>query len=214
MAPDSLPQLHLLQAGEQLIECTPTSPVKGAQLASLANAARLWPGVLDALYAGNTVSLWLALDVDLAQLRTKLQSHWQQSTHSRPKPRLHTLPVHYDGDDLQQVADSCGLSCDQVVALHSSARYTVAWLGFLPGFAYLEGLPQALHLPRRDTPRVRVPAGSLAIAGGQSALYPSESPGGWHLIGRCDLTLFDPYSSSPSLLQPGDLVRFHPVGES
>ncbi|WP_035385078.1 5-oxoprolinase subunit PxpB [Ferrimonas futtsuensis] len=213
MAPDSLPQLQLFQAGEQLIECTPSLPVNGAQLASLANAARLWPGVVDALYAGNTVSLWLTLDANLELVRLKLQSHWQESTRTRVQPRLHTLPVHYDGDDLQQVATSCGLSRDQVVALHSRARYTVAWLGFLPGFAYLDGLPDALHLPRRDTPRVRVPAGSLAIAGNQTALYPSESPGGWHLIGRCDLTLFDPYAGSPSLLLPGDLVSFQPVGE-
>ncbi|BDY04967.1 5-oxoprolinase subunit PxpB [Ferrimonas sp. YFM] len=214
MAAESLPKLHLHQAGERLVECTPASPVNGSQLAAFADAVRPWPGVIDALYAGNTVSLWLTLDANLKQLQAQLHSQWQASTEGQPAPRLHTLPVHYDGADLQQVASSCGLSPEQVIALHSGARYTVAWLGFLPGFAYLEGLPEALRLPRRDTPRVRVPAGSLAIAGSQSALYPSESPGGWHLIGRCDLALFDPYSKSPSLLQPGDLVSFQPVGES
>lgn len=212
MTQGSLPQLHLNQAGEQLIECTPAEPVSGACLASLANSARLWPEVFDALYAGNTVSLWLSRDAPLEVLKNKLDALWQDAPLAGAQPRAHTLPVHYDGADLQHVARSCGLSCERVIELHSGASYTVAWLGFLPGFAYLDGLPEPLHLPRRTTPRVRVPAGSLAIAGGQTALYPSASPGGWHLIGRCDLTLFDPHSASPSLLQPGDLVRFHPVG--
>ncbi len=124
------------------------------------------------------------------------------------------IAVCYGGDcgpDLEAVATRVGLTPDEVIALHSGATYTVAAVGFSPGFPYLLGLPERLRIPRRETPRLAVEAGSVAIAGGQSGIYPNASPGGWHVLGRTTETLFDPFSKQPSLLSPGDRVRFLPL---
>jgi KipI family sensor histidine kinase inhibitor len=121
------------------------------------------------------------------------------------------VPVRYDGADLAEVADRCGLEVDDVVALHSGARYTVGFCGFLPGFSYLVGLDMRLHLPRRDTPRTSVPAGAVAIASEFTAVYPSPSPGGWHLLGTTDAVMWDDARDVPALLPPGVSVRFEPV---
>jgi KipI family sensor histidine kinase inhibitor len=118
------------------------------------------------------------------------------------------IPVCYDGDDLADVAEQCSLSIDEVVALHCSVVFSVEFCGFAPGFAYLHGLPAALHLPRRHSPRPRVPAGAVAIANHYSAVYPSESPGGWHLLGTTKLRMWDITRDPPALLQPGQRVRF------
>jgi KipI family sensor histidine kinase inhibitor len=121
-----------------------------------------------------------------------------------------TIPVVYGGDygpDLQALAETGNLSTDELIELHRDTEYTVAAIGFSPGFPYLQGLPQLLHQPRHSSPR-KIPAGSVAIAGGQAGIYPFASQGGWHLIGRTDVTLFDPHRERPALLQPGDKVRF------
>jgi KipI family sensor histidine kinase inhibitor len=121
------------------------------------------------------------------------------------------IRVHYggiDGPDLLFVAQACGLSTAEVIALHTAQPFPVLMLGFMPGFPYLGDLPTHLHLPRRSTPRTHVPAGSIAIANDQTGIYPSQSPGGWHLLGRTTVQLFDPTRDPPSLLKPGDLVRF------
>lgn len=128
--------------------------------------------------------------------------------------RCWRLPVCYEGEsgpDLTDTANAIGASIDELIALHSGAEYRVCMLGFLPGFPFMNGLPARLHLPRRTEPRVRVPAGSVAIAGGLTAIYPWESPGGWHLLGRCPVPLFDASRELPSLLAAGDRVRFEPV---
>jgi inhibitor of KinA len=125
-----------------------------------------------------------------------------------------TLPVCYGGEfglDLEAVGAAHGLTCDEVVALHSGAEYFVSAIGFIPGFPYLRGLPDALHTPRRKTPRTRVAAGSVAIGGDQTGIYPFETPGGWSLIGCTPWRLFNPYSQAPSFLQVGDRVRFRPI---
>jgi KipI family sensor histidine kinase inhibitor len=125
--------------------------------------------------------------------------------------------VRYGGEhgpDLQRVADHAGLSTTDVIARHAVAEYTVAMLGFAPGFPYLLGLDAALATPRLATPRTRVPAGSVAIGGAQTGLYPQASPGGWNLIGRTDRVLFDPQRDPPALLAPGDRVRFVPVADA
>ena len=127
---------------------------------------------------------------------------------------LHRIPVRYggaDGPDLEDVASATGLTPDEVVALHAGVEHRVLVLGFLPGFAYLGGLPAVLELPRRQVPRLRVPAGSVAIAGQQTGIYPFASPGGWHCIGRADAVLWDPGADPPALLAQGDRVRFVPV---
>jgi KipI family sensor histidine kinase inhibitor len=123
------------------------------------------------------------------------------------------IPTRYGGDDgpdLQAAADATGLSTARVIELHAGAEYRALFLGFVPGFAYLGPLPRELVLPRRATPRVRVPAGSVAIAGTQAAVYPIESPGGWHLLGRTASAMWDPRRDPPALLEPGTRVRFVP----
>ena len=122
--------------------------------------------------------------------------------------QLVEIPVDYNGADLAEVARACSLSVERVIALHSGADYEVSFCGFAPGFAYLIGLPQELHLPRRTSPRTRVPAGSVAIAATYSAVYPRESPGGWHLLGTTTANLWDVSREQPALLQPGTRVRF------
>jgi KipI family sensor histidine kinase inhibitor len=117
-----------------------------------------------------------------------------------------------DGPDMAAVAERTGLTPAQVVDAHASTVYRVYLVGFVPGFAYLGVLPPELVLPRREEPRVRVPRGSVAIAARQTAVYPSETPGGWHLIGRSDATLWDIDREPPALLEPGQRVRFVPVG--
>ena len=128
--------------------------------------------------------------------------------------RLVTIPVAYGGDfgpDLKAVAKRAGLSEAEVIERHSGADYRVGCVGFVPGFAYLVGLPSELETPRRSSPRSRVPAGSVAIGGAQTGVYPFETPGGWHLIGRTPLRPFDPNRAEPALLQAGDRVKFEPI---
>jgi 5-oxoprolinase (ATP-hydrolysing) subunit B len=119
--------------------------------------------------------------------------------------------VRYGGaeaPDLAAVANQAGLTGARVVELHCAAEYFVGAVGFLPGFAYLLGLPGVLHTPRLATPRPRVPAGSVAIGGAQTGVYPLDSPGGWNLIGRTEMRLFDAATESPAVLRVGDRVRF------
>ena len=125
-----------------------------------------------------------------------------------------SVPVRYggpDGPDLAEVAARTGRSEADVVRLHAAVEYRVFCMGFVPGFPYLGLVPKELALPRRATPRLHVPAGSVAIAGRQTGIYPADTPGGWHLIGRTDLPAWDPRRELPALLEPGARVRFVPV---
>ncbi len=125
------------------------------------------------------------------------------------------IPVVYDGPDLAEVARLTGLSPGEVIARHAAAEYTVGWMGFSPGFGYLTGIdPDLATVPRLDEPRVRVPAGSVAIAGGLAAVYPTTSPGGWRLLGRTSAVLWDPDRDPPALFTPGMRVRFRPADPS
>ncbi|QWF80891.1 putative protein YbgJ [Amycolatopsis sp. CA-230715] len=126
-------------------------------------------------------------------------------------PREIVLDARYDGEDLELVARTAGIGTDEVVRLHTEAEYTVAFTGFAPGFGYLTGLPEPLRQPRLETPRTRVPPGSLGVAGEFTGVYPRSSPGGWRLIGNVDAPLFDPKAERPALLAPGDRVRFRSV---
>ena len=130
---------------------------------------------------------------------------------ARNEARIFEVPVVY-GEDLENLASVFGLSATAIIKLPSAADYTVAAVGFSPGFPYLTGLPEELRIPRRATPR-KVAAGSVAIAGGQAGIYPFESQGGWHVLGRTALDLFDPFRHAPSLLRPGDRLRFVPTGQ-
>ena len=148
---------------------------------------------------------------ELVQRIEPLLEAWLGETVPTQAGRLLEVPAWYAGEDLPHVAQACGLSVDAVIELHSAAEYRVGAIGFAPGFAYMRELDARLVLPRRNTPRLCVPAGSLAIVERQTAVYPQASPGGWHLLGRCPWRLFDLQAASPCLLGIGDRVRFLPV---
>lgn len=159
----------------------------------------------------------LLIDFDVMQLsHQELSAHVRELIHAAPASRNASartveIPVCYDaefGPDLADVAAHNEISVEDVISLHTSATYFVYFLGFSPGFAYLGGLPEKLRTPRLATPRTRVSAGSVGIAGEQTGVYPVDSPGGWRLIGRTPQRMFDASASLPTRLQPGDLVRF------
>jgi len=164
------------------------------------------------------VAQWLGDDglFSAERLRAAIAAAWDAGSSTGKTPREVSIPVCYGGDagaDLHEVAAHAGMSADEVVRRHVAALYRVAMLGFAPGFPYLLGLDHALAVPRRSHPRIRVPAGSVAIGGQQTGIYPQALPGGWHLIGRTPVCLFDLAAASPSLLQPGDHVRFRAIDE-
>lgn len=146
----------------------------------------------------------------------RLQRWWEESEVLLAEPRQVEIPVVYGGaggPDLAEVARAADLTSQQVVELHSSADYVVYFIGFQPGFPYLGGLDERLHTPRRAEPRLVVPGGSVGIGGSQTGIYPLAAPGGWQLIGHTPVSLFDPQQQPPTLLRPGDSVRFVPQRE-
>jgi KipI family sensor histidine kinase inhibitor len=168
--------------------------------------------VADVVPAARTVLVVAHDRVTVARLRDLVESGALTVLGAPATPAADTtvveVAVRYDGRDLGEVAERTGLDPDEVVHRHTAATYRVAFCGFAPGFAYLEGLDDILRLPRRPSPRTRVPAGAVAIAAGYTAVYPNESPGGWHLIGTTDVAVWDPHRSPPALLSPGARVRF------
>lgn len=166
------------------------------------------PGVLDVVPGYSTVLVTGDTErLDLVQLARDLPS-WDLPAVESVAGRLVGIDVVYDGADLDEVCRLTGLSPDEVVRRHTEPEYVVAFLGFSPGFPYLVGLDDALHVPRLETPRTSVPAGSVGLAGDQTGVYPTASPGGWQLIGRTDLVLWDASRDPPAVLTPGDRVRF------
>ena len=165
-------------------------------------------GVLDVVPAFDSVAVHYKGDDGLAIREWILSA---EVTDRLPAGAEREIAVCYGGDhgpDLEDLAEQTGLTTEEVIALHCGAIYTVAAVGFSPGFPYLLGLPERLQVPRRRTPRLAVPAGSVAVAGGQAGIYPSTSPGGWHVLGRTWVTLFDPHAARPAWLRSGDRVRF------
>ena len=162
-------------------------------------------------------SLTVLFDPDVttrAQLEQDVQRCLMQSSGLTARAREWHLPVCYSGEyapDLAEVASACGLSATEVVATHTSRAYVVYLLGFSPGFPYLGDVDERIALPRRTVPRPRVPAGSVAIATQYTAVYPQETPGGWHIIGRTPARFFDIAATPPALLAPGDTVRFYSI---
>jgi KipI family sensor histidine kinase inhibitor len=175
-------------------------------------AERPLPGMIEAVPTYR--SLLVCFDPGRASFAAMTEALLEQATldgPALPPGPLRTIPTVYGGEhgpDLAEVANACGLGEAEVVRLHTSQEFTALMLGFLPGFAYLGLLPEALGLPRRTTPRPRVPRGSVGIAGRQTGIYPSVSPGGWHLIGRTSARMFDAFTDPPTFIQPGDRVRF------
>ncbi|MGB3827957.1 MAG: allophanate hydrolase subunit 1 [Ornithinimicrobium sp.] len=194
-----------------------------------------WGWVEDVVPAARTVLLLAAAGADLTQLRRSALdlaasisaprdlSHAAHALHGRPGPHDRQgpdadvdgdaevdveIPVTYDGADLDDVAAATGMSRDAVVEAHTDSRWTVAFFGFAPGFAYLAGGDPRLEVGRRSEPRTAVPAGAVGLAGEFSAVYPRRSPGGWHIIGHTDRLMWDAERDPPSALQPGQQVRF------
>jgi KipI family sensor histidine kinase inhibitor len=188
--------------------------VRPAALAAAIGQAGL-PGVLNVIPGAATVLVAVEPgSCDVAELGRRLAGIEVPAGPPSASVPVLEVPVRYDGPDLADVAALAGLTSDQVIARHQSAEYEVGWLGFAPGFGYLTGLdPVLAQVPRLDTPRLSVPAGSVAIAGGLAAVYPSTSPGGWRLLGRTDIRLWDQERRPPALLAPGMRVRFRAVRE-
>ena len=153
------------------------------------------------------------LQVEYAELLKEMRAAVEGARSRGPTAALQEartirIPVRYDGEDLAEVADRTGHTASEVIELHSEREYYVYVIGFVPGFAYLGDLDQSLILPRRSTPRKRVPAGSVGIAEAQTGVYPFSTPGGWNLIGRTDVKMFDAARAEPALLRVGDRVVF------
>ncbi len=182
----------------------------------LAEHFRPLPSVREVVPGMNNLTVELQTTApDSEALLEVLLARWKVATPAERSSRRIDIPVEYGGaagPDLDEVSRHTGLSPSDVVRMHCAAEYTVYFLGFLPGFAYLGGMDPRLATPRRHEPRVAVPAGSVGIGGEQTGVYPLNSPGGWQLIGRTALQLFDPAWSSPSLLSAGDTVRFVNAG--
>lgn len=166
---------------------------------------RLGP-VVEVVPGARTLLLRLASRLSAAE-RDLLLSLPGAAAETDDRPPV-DIEVHYDGEDLAEVAELTGLSPDEVVEAHTGQLWTVGFCGFAPGFGYLQGEHDRLRVPRRTTPRTRVPAGAVALADHWSAIYPRSGPGGWQLVGRTDATLWDLDRDPPALLQPGLRLRF------
>lgn len=189
--------MRLLPVGDRavLIDCTDAAEAR-AWHAALAGSSDVTLGAHTVLVRGDPVEV------------RRLVAGTTPSETIQDSARETTILVVYDGPDLDEVAHLTGLTPDEVVAAHTGTAWEVAFTGFAPGFAYLTGGDPRLNVPRRDTPRSRVPVGAVALAGPYSGIYPRESPGGWQLLGRTDAPLWDLDRDPPALLRPGGRVRF------
>jgi KipI family sensor histidine kinase inhibitor len=169
------------------------------------------PGVAEVVPAARTLLLRLEPGADPGPVRTAL-GQVRPAAGRRADAGCVEVPVAYDGEDLEEVGRLTGLGARGVIEAHTAADWVVAFCGFAPGFGYLTGSDPRLHVPRRDSPRTRVPAGSVALAGEYAGVYPRASPGGWQLLGHTDLPVWDLEREPPALLQPGTRVRFVAVG--
>ena len=169
------------------------------------------PGVVDLVPAARTVLVRLDPEITSPEAVREATAGLRVDGPRHAGTGTVEIPVRYDGPDLAEVARHTGLSPDEVVALHTGSRWTVAFAGFAPGFGYLTGGDPRLDVPRRDSPRTRIPAGSVGLAGRFSGVYPSDSPGGWQLIGRTTHRMWDLDRAEPALLVPGVEVVFRAV---
>lgn len=151
-------------------------------------------------------------------LKKRLEKILQVETKaSETVKRVFEIPVCYGGEygpDLKNIADHAGLSEEEVISIHTSCDYLIYMLGFLPGFCYLGGLDERIHTPRLDTPRLKIPAGSVGIGGSQTGIYPMDSPGGWQLMGKTPVKTYDPQRETPILVQAGEYIRFVRIDEN
>lgn len=214
MRRDNAP-LTLQALGEAALVCTLAPPAtldQQQRIWALAELAAQWPHLREVLPGMNNLTLIFDPDQgEAADYEARVRKAWPRLRGRPQAGRQVDIPVHYGGaagPDLADVAAHTGLTPAEVVRRHAAGDYVVYFLGFLPGFAFLGGLEAALATPRRAAPRTAVPAGSVGIGGEQTGIYPLASPGGWQLIGRTTRPLFDPAAEPPTLLRPGDRVRF------
>jgi 5-oxoprolinase (ATP-hydrolysing) subunit B len=212
-------QPRIFQFGDAALVCEAPAPATldcQRRVWAAAEAARDWPHVREVVPGMNNLTIVFdPLEANVTALTSQLQVAWNKGGDVPGMGREVKIPVQYGGEfgpDLDVVAGHTGLSAKEVVERHAAGEYVVFFLGFQPGFAYMGGLAAQLHTPRRASPRVEVAAGSVGIGGEQTGIYPAASPGGWQLIGRTDARLFDPTQTPPTLLQPGDRVRFTIAG--
>ena len=188
-----------------LLECGSTDAVRAVHAAALERREAGLLRCVDVVPGATTVLLDGVASPE--EVRSGLGG-WELRPVADLERRVVELPTAYDGPDLEDVARLCGLDVDGLVARHRAAELVVAFCGFAPGFAYLAGLPAELHVPRRDEPRSRVPQGAVGLAGEFCGVYPRSSPGGWQLVGRTEVSLWDAARDEPALLLPGTTVRF------
>jgi KipI family sensor histidine kinase inhibitor len=173
-----------------------------------------WGALVETVVGVNNILIvYNPLQMNSTQARDALEISWNATAALDVEGKTFEIEVCYGGDggyDLKDVATATGLSVEEVIALHSSATYTVAAIGAMPGYPYMVGLPPQLHIPRRENPRVRLEAGSIIIAGEQASIFPQTGPCGWHVIGTATFRCFDPEAEPPCLLQPGDKVKYVP----
>jgi KipI family sensor histidine kinase inhibitor len=185
---------------------------EAARSAAAAILASRLPGVVDVVPAARSVLVAGTPELDPGRLRAfetaRLEGAPAAPAAQLAPPRTHEIRMVPDGADLDEIASRCGLSPPDFLEVFTQLPFTVGFLGFSPGFAYLYGLPRTFHLPRRGTPRVAVPAGSIALAGPYVGVYPASTPGGWNLLGTTQRRLFDLRADPPFLFAPGDRVRF------
>ncbi|TQC44333.1 allophanate hydrolase subunit 1 [Rhodococcus sp. WS4] len=201
---------RILRAGERawLVECSEGHSAALAAAIEIGPCAQL---IRDVVPAAVTVLVVAHSPSDMTALRDHLRLHVAASSAGTDElvgGRTVVVPIVYDGPDLDAIAAEAGLSRQQVIALHSGAVYSVAFFGFAPGFAYLTGLPEQLRLPRRTNPRPKVPAGSVAIANLQTAIYPGAMPSGWNQLGTAEIDLWDITATPPNRFGLGDRIVF------
>lgn len=212
--------MQIYHTSEQSLLCALPPPAeleKQQRIWFAAEQAEQFDDVLEVVVGMNNFTIYHRLTADVEQLKAQLHTLWQQIATQSPNyhGRLVEIPVHYGGEfgeDLHDVAKFHNTTAEEIIRRHTEPTYTVFMIGFQAGFPYLNGLPENLHTPRRDVPRTRVPAGSVGIGGSQTGVYPFSSPGGWQLLGRTEMPLFDLSQNPPVKLQAGDNVRF--VAES
>ena len=211
--------LTIHHTSEHSLLCSASPPAelsKQQQIWAISAQARRLPNVQEVVVGMNNFTVYYDLFTASQPLIEHLQALWENyQTQTTKTARCVEIPVHYGGEfgeDLFEVARFHHTTPEEIIRRHTEPTYTVFMIGFQAGFPYLNGLPENLHTPRRDVPRTKVPAGSVGIGGSQTGIYPFTSPGGWQLLGRTELPLFDIQQSPPTLLNAGDNVRF--VAES
>ncbi|WP_163578976.1 5-oxoprolinase subunit PxpB [Gracilibacillus saliphilus] len=208
--------MRLQSISENAIMMTlPYTPDSSAYLIAVKQQLENQSFIVEAVAGYRTITVYFdPLRISHREMKKVITAASEQNQTEKIKSRLHHIPVCYDktlGIDMAHVMKNKKLSWQKVVALHTTPTYNVSFLGFSPGFPFLTGMDQTLATPRKDKPRLEVPQGSVGIAGGQTGIYPSTSPGGWQIIGRTPVNLLPLADDRPTLLAPGDQIRFYPI---